>query len=116
MPRDLLQLSRWVEEALVDRITLNLQAQAHARGILAELGTPAADWPQFSTGLDERLYFSANYLICSGLELLEGAGYEGLGIRALVSGAESLEFLATAPNDSRFGKPLETLKAAVAYH
>lgn len=114
--RDLTELSVQIEQALVDGVTLNLHAQAHARAILSELESPSAEWPEFSGGLDERLYFSANHLICSGLELLEGTGHEDLGFRALTRGAESLEFLATASRDSRFVAPSEMLKAAVAYH
>jgi len=114
--RDLVELSAHVEQALADGVNLNLHAQAHARSILSELESPAADWPQFSVGLDERLYFSANHLICSGLELLEGPGREALSFKALTRGAEALEFLSTAPGDSRFSAPLEQLKAAVAYH
>lgn len=41
--RDLTELSVQIEQALVDGVTLNLHAQAHARAILSELESPSAE-------------------------------------------------------------------------
>ena len=116
MARNFPDLAARIEESLADRVLLNLHAQAHARAILSELRTPLAEQPQFTAGLDERLYLAANFLVCGGIDVLQGVGYENLSVRALTRGAESLEFLGTSATDRRFRTSSDTLKSAVAYH
>src|SRR6266704_4801340 len=75
----------------------NLQAQAHARAILQELGSPRATWPRFREDLDERLYYGAHFQIWSALELLDQGKSKVEAQQALLRGAEALEFLCRDP-------------------
>lgn len=102
--------------ALRDPVRLNLHAQAHARSILIELGTPRQNWPNFTADLDRRLHAAANYLLAGGIDLIESEPHRALARDALTRGAEALEFLVAQPQDGRLAEPMELLRAATAYH
>lgn len=113
--RDLEQLSRRMETLLRDGTRRNLHAQAHARVILKQLGTPEQEWPAFSPTLDERLAYFANISLVMALDLVDEPTHQDLAVELLTQGAEAIEFLCAA---GRFKAcvPDELLKAATAYH
>ncbi|MDL1871193.1 DEAD/DEAH box helicase [Deltaproteobacteria bacterium PRO3] len=113
--RDLQQLSQQMETLLRDGTRRNLHAQAHARAILKQLGTPEREWPAFSPVLDERLMYFANASMVMALDLVDAPMYQDLATELLTQGAEAIEFLCVV---GRFKAciPDELLKAATAYH
>lgn len=113
--RDLEQLSRRMETLLRDGTRRNLHAQAHARAILKQLGTPEREWPTFSPVLDERLAYFANITMVMALDLVDEPTHHDLAIELLTQGAEAIEFLCAAER-FKASIPDELLKAATAYH
>lgn len=113
--RDLAQLSEKMETLLGDRVRRNLHAQAHARMILQQLGTPETEWPPFSASLDERLSYFANVAIVMALDLVDSVEHVTQARSLLTQGAEALEFLC-GTGKAKGCIPDELLKAAVAYH
>lgn len=105
-----------LREYASDGAVRNLQAQAHARAILQELGSPRATWPRFREDLDQKLYYGAHFQIWSALELLEQGQAREEAQQALLTGAESLEFLCEDPGlDDEF-RSEQSLKAGFAYY
>ena len=111
-------------EALISRLNayagdpeiIKLQAQAHARAILQELGSPRIAWPRFRADLDQRLFYGAHFQIWSALELLDAGKSRLEAQEALSKGAESLEFLCEDPNLDPEVRTEQLLKAAFAYY
>jgi len=94
----------------------NLHAQAHARAILQELGSPPTAWPKFRADLDERLYYGAHFQIWTALELLEQGKSKAEAQQALLNGAEGLEFLCEDSSLNAGLRSEQLLKAAFAYY
>lgn len=115
MARDIDELAERMSALLRDARLVNLHAQAHARSILAQLGTPADSYPRFRTDLDERAQYMAQMCIVHGLQLVGYPVHQELGRLLLSRGAEQLEFLAASTN-RRLSRSDELLKAAIAYH
>lgn len=113
--RDLEQLSRRMETLLRDGTRRKLHAQAHARVILKQLGTPEGEWPVFSSVLDERLAYFANISLVMALDLIDAPPHQDLAVELLTQGAEAIEFLCTA-GQFKASVPDELLKAATGYH
>ncbi len=115
MPRDLAETALALQELLEDGALRNLQAQAHARTMLNQLGTSADDWHQFTEELDERLLYGAHVYLVRGMELIDIDSHAALGSSLLFRGAETLEFITDSARGpiSRFE---ERLNAALAYH
>jgi hypothetical protein len=115
MPRELEDQARLMRQLLQDAHYRNLHAQAHARHILDQLNTPVGEWPRFQSDLDERLIYSAHFMLVNGLDLVAERDHFDLARQLLTSGAEALEFVAgTSP--SRMSVEDELLRAAIGYH
>lgn len=112
--RDLSQLSQSMAGVLADPNLQNIHAQGHARAILNQLETPEEQWPAFRRDLDERLVYSANFMISYGLDLKDVPDYQVLANQLLSRGAEALEYLCDLKL-ARVSVADELLKAAVAY-
>ncbi|MGH8645382.1 MAG: DEAD/DEAH box helicase [Gammaproteobacteria bacterium] len=113
--RDMEQLSQRMETLIRDRTRRNLHAQAHARAILKQLGTPEREWPAFSSTLDERLTYFANVALVMAMDLVDAPAHQNLAMELLTQGAEAIEFLCAA-GQFKACIPDELLKAATAYH
>lgn len=115
MPRDVEQLASDLRTVLEERGFLNLHAQAHARTLLNQLGTPVVQWPRFTPSLDERLLYGAHLMLVRGMEFSDDDTYADLSRDLLLRGAESLEFIAELPQ-TRLSQFDERLNAAIGYH
>lgn len=115
MPRDVANMAADLQDLLDNHGLLNLHAQAHARTMLNQLGTPAENWPRFTKSLDERLLYGAHLYLVRGMELIDSAEHAALASNLLLRGAEALEFIVDAPQGpiSKFD---ESLNAAIGYH
>lgn len=115
MARDLAGLAARLQEYANTPLTTNLLRQAHARKMMIELGSVAAEWPNFSDRLDESLHFGASDLINGGVELLN-TEYSDLAKTFLFAGAEALEFLVASTETYRGSVLDEKLRSAAAYY
>lgn len=93
-----------------------LVSQAHARAILSENSDSETNWPNFSNNLDKRVYYSSNYLILEGINLLIFKEHETLAKKYLKQGAESLEFLYRYPRIDDSIKLNVLIKSIFAYY
>lgn len=103
---------------LDDGLLVTLHAQAHARALLVDLGSPRSDWPRFNGDLDRRLQYAAHYEIIAGLGLLSTGGtadVADVARTALQRGAEALEFLSAASERGAADHVPAVLRAAVTY-
>ena len=91
-------------------------AQTQARAILKRTGTPAEEWPNFDSRLDNRVHHMAHRLLWGALELLEAEAFEDDARRCLATGAEALEFLYADVGMSAALRTEELLKASFSYY
>lgn len=103
---------------LEDGFLVTLLAQAHARALLVDLGSPRSEWPRFNGDLDRRLQYASHYEIFAGLGLLSTDGtadVADVARAALQRGAEALEFLSAVAERDAPDRVSTVLRAAVTY-
>jgi len=110
------QIPTAVQQLLADPTFHNRVAQAHSRYILQRLRVEKQNWPNYDPELDDKLHYTAHYLLWHGLQLKASDGQGPIGDELIKQGAEILEYL-YAQSDGRGTDEIRQLfNAALGYY
>lgn len=87
------QIIAEAESLIATRQFRNLVAQSHSRSVLRRFGTDTAQWPNYTSTLDQNLLYAAHMLFWQGLKLRDTTDFHSRGNELIKQGSEILEFL-----------------------
>jgi len=105
-----------VQQLLGNPIYRNRVAQAHSRYVLQRLGANKQNWPRYDEELDDKLHYTAHYLLWHGLQLKATDGQEPTGDELIKQGAEILEYLYARSDIRGPDETRQLFNAALGYY
>jgi superfamily II DNA/RNA helicase len=105
-----------LNKLLVDTNFLNRVAQAHSRSVMERLAIESQKWPNYDHELDEKLHYTAHYLLWHGIELKNNDILNKDGDELIKQGSEILEHLYTNADQSKHDTVQQLFNAALGYY